>query len=265
MAVGKDWLVQWDGEGMDEAWLRFGKDGLRMAKTDPDGDFSSDFEHLAFTRAGECDSVSAASTREAAGLAEVSAGPGIALDMRYAASNNFVGAPVDGYGAARCWLKPSAATALERVAEALRPRGLRLRVFDCYRPARAVANFMRWAAAPENAATRAKWHPNLDKRALVPDYIADVSGHSRGATLDLSLERCTGTDCAAVDMGTPFDLFDPRANTDSPQATPEQRANRQLLKEAMTAAGFENYAKEWWHYTWQPSAVAKIRYDAPIR
>jgi D-alanyl-D-alanine dipeptidase len=99
----------------------------------------------------------------------------------------------------------------------------------------------------------------------VPDYIADVSGHSRGATLDLSLERCAGQHCAALDMGTPFDLFDPSANTDSPATTAEQHANRLLLKQAMAAEGFENYDKEWWHYTWQPEAVARIRFDVPVR
>jgi D-alanyl-D-alanine dipeptidase len=196
---------------------------------------------------------------------DVPVGAGIDLEMRYATANNFTGARVDGYEAPRCWLRASAATALQRAADDLAPRGLKLRVFDCYRPARAVANFMRWAAAPEKAATRAAWHPNLAKNVLVPDYIADVSGHSRGATLDLTLERCEGSQCTPLDMGTPFDLFDPLANTDSPQATAAQRANRQLLKAAMQAQGFENYDKEWWHYTWDPLAVAKIRYDVPIR
>ena len=269
MAVGADWLVQWDNEGLDEAWLRFatGASGLqlRMAKTDPDGDFSSDYEDLAFARAGECDGVAPVQSAAEAGLVEVVAGDAIALDMRYAGSENFTGARVDGYEAPRCWLRPSAAQALRRVAESLQPRGLRLRVFDCYRPARAVAHFLRWTAGPEDAAVRATWHPNLARKALVPDYIADVSGHSRGATLDLTLERCSGGRCEALDMGTPFDLFDPRANTDSPQASGAQRANRQLLKAAMEAEGFENYAMEWWHYTWQPAAVAKIRYDVPIR
>jgi microsomal dipeptidase-like Zn-dependent dipeptidase/CubicO group peptidase (beta-lactamase class C family)/D-alanyl-D-alanine dipeptidase len=269
MAVGKDLLVQWNGDGLDEAWLRFatGANGpqLRMAKTDPDGDFSSDYEDLSFTRVGECDGIAAAKTAAEAGLVDVTALAGLELEMRYATANNFTGARVDGYEAPRCWLKASAASALQRVVDELRPRGMKLRVFDCYRPARAVANFMRWAAAPEKADSRAAWHPNLSKKALVPDYIADVSGHSRGATLDLTLERCDGQHCAALDMGTPFDLFDPRANTDSPQATAEQRANRQLLKAAMEAEGFRNYDKEWWHYTWDPLAVAKIRYDVPIR
>lgn len=269
MAVGRNWIVQWDEDGVDEAWLRFSGSGadarLRMAKVDPDADFSSDYEDLAFVRAGECDGVSPATTAAQAGLVAPPAGPGIVLDMRYAGRDNFVGERVDGYDAPRCLLRPLAAEALGRVSDALQARGLRLRVFDCYRPARAVAHFMRWAARPEDAATRAAHHPNLAKSALVPDYIAAVSGHSRGATVDLTLDRCASGACLPLDMGTSFDFFDPRANTAAPGLADAQRANRQLLVEAMAAQGFENYPMEWWHYTWRPAAVAHLRYDVPIR
>jgi D-alanyl-D-alanine dipeptidase/CubicO group peptidase (beta-lactamase class C family) len=270
MAVGPQWLVQWDGTGVDEAWLRFAGDAARrtasMAKVDPDADFSSDYEHLAFVRTGACDAVSAATTPAEAGLVDVATlTDAVALDMRYAGSHNFTGARVAGYEAPHCLLKASAAEALARVAVALRPRGLRLKVFDCYRPARAVAQFMRWAATPEDPRTRTEWHPRIAKSALVPDYIAAVSGHSRGATVDLTLERCASGRCEALDMGTPFDLFDTRANTDSPEVTAAQRANRQLLREALAAEDFENYPMEWWHYTWQPAAVARIRHDVPVR
>jgi microsomal dipeptidase-like Zn-dependent dipeptidase/D-alanyl-D-alanine dipeptidase/CubicO group peptidase (beta-lactamase class C family) len=269
MALGDDWLVQWDDDGLDAAWLRFAGAGasarLRMAKVDPDADFSSDYEDLAFERVGDCDAVLPARTAAEAGLVEVPATPGIALDMRYAGSDNFVGTPIDGYEAPRCLLRPLAAEALARVADALRARGLRLHVFDCYRPARAVAHFVRWAATPERAATRAAWHPNLPKSALMPDYIAPVSGHTRGATIDLGVDRCDGGACRPLDMGTAFDVFDPRANTDAPGLGAEQRANRDLLRAAMAAEGFENYPMEWWHYTWQPAGNARIRYDVPIR
>jgi D-alanyl-D-alanine dipeptidase len=237
-----------------------------MRKVDPDADFSSDYEDLHFTRVGDCDGVSAARTPAEAGLvsaAEVV--PALGLDMRYASADNFTGARVDGYEAPTCLLRPSAAEALGRVQAALRPRGLRLRVFDCYRPTRAVAAFMRWAAQPEQAATRAAYHPNLPKSGLVSGYIAEVSGHSRGATVDLTLERCQGTRCEPLDMGTGFDFFDPLANTDSPAATAAQRANRDLLRAAMAAEGFENYPMEWWHYTWTPAAVPRIRHDVPVR
>src|SRR5690606_40727579 len=121
-----------------------------------------------------------------------------------AGSDNFVGAPVDGYEAPRCWLKREAAEALARVEASLRGRHQRLRIFDCYRPMRAVAHFMRWLDDAGDQRTRAAHYPDLDKRQLRGDYIAPLSGHSRGATVDLTLLQCDDRDagCAPLDMGT---------------------------------------------------------------
>jgi len=191
--------------------------------------------------------------------------PDISEQIRYAGSENFVGAPVEGYGAARCYLRESAAQALQRVELSLRQEGFRLRLFDCYRPARAVRHFVRWAADLQDQRTKARYYPNLDKTQLLGDYIAPVSGHSRGATLDLTLLDCRGAEsqCAPLDMGTEFDFFDASANTDSPQITPVQRDNRQRLLRAMAQQGFNNYPQEWWHYT-LASHDSKTIYDIPI-
>ena len=70
--------------------------------------------------------------------------PDVSQDIRYFGKHNFVGTRVDGYEAPRCWLKREAADALARVERDLRARHQRLRVYDCYRPASAVAHFMRW-------------------------------------------------------------------------------------------------------------------------
>lgn len=192
--------------------------------------------------------------------------PDIAQDIRYAGSDNFVGAPVDGYEAPRCWLKREAADALARVEAALRERHQRLRIFDCYRPARAVAHFMRWVDDPADLKTKAAHYPDLDKAQLVGEYISPRSGHSRGATVDLTLLQCDSTDaaCMPVDMGTEFDFFGTRANTDSPDVDAGQRANRLRLRDAMHAAGFRNYPMEWWHYTFQPEPTPGIFYDVPV-
>jgi D-alanyl-D-alanine dipeptidase len=210
--------------------------------------------------------LSSARTAAEAGLVDVrSLVPDLAEDIKYAGSDNFVGMPVDGYGSAKCELLLPAAQALAKVEQALRPRGLRLLVWDCYRPVRAVQHFVRWAANLSDQRTKAAHYPDLDKSALLGDYIAPVSGHSRGATLDLTLLRCDGSRCAPLDMGTEFDLFDPRANTDSPLVTPEQRANRSLLRGAMQAQGFRNYPMEWWHYTLTPEPSPTRMYDVPIK
>lgn len=190
--------------------------------------------------------------------------PDIAQDIRYAGSDNFVGAPIDGYQAPRCYLLEPVAEALQKVEQDLRQQDLRLKIFDCYRPARAVAHFVRWANDPGAQRNKTEYYPDMDKRDLLGDYIAPVSGHSRGATVDLTLLQCEGEACEPLDMGTGFDFFGPRANTDSPLATPTQRANRERLREAMARHGFVNYPLEWWHYTLQPEPTPTLMYDVPV-
>ena len=212
--------------------------------------------------------VDAATTPDAAGMLDIrSLVPDIDLELRYAGSDNFVGARVDGYEAPRCYLLAPAARALARAELALRREHLRLRIYDCYRPARAVRHFVRWAQDRNDLRTKPRYYPNLDKRELLGDYISPTSGHSRGATLDLTLMRCdaAGSACAPVDMGTEFDFFDTAAHTDAPQASTAQRANRHRLRTAMERAGFRNYPLEWWHYTLDPEPEPRRFYDFVIR
>ena len=212
--------------------------------------------------------VSPARTAAEAGLVDVSTLiPDLDLDMRYAGSHNFVGRTIDGYEAGRCYLLRPAAEALERVQRDLREQGLGLRTFDCYRPVRAVRHFVRWAKDLDDQATKAEFYPRLPKTALLGDYIAETSGHSRGATLDLTLVRCNagGRECTPLDMGTPFDFFDTQANTDAPGLADEQRGNRQQLRAAMERHGFRNYPMEWWHFTLSPEPTPQLAYDVPVR
>ena len=208
-----------------------------------------------------------AGSPEAAGMVDIrTLVPDIDLEMRYASDDNFVGTRVEGYEAARCFLQVPAARALARVEAALRREHRRLRIYDCYRPARAVRHFVAWANDASDQRTKAEYYPNLGKHELLGGYISPTSGHSRGATLDLTLMQCDGNDrdCAPLDMGTSFDFFDPIANTDSPQATAEQRANRLRLRTAMERAGFRNYPMEWWHFTLDPEPEPKRFYDFVI-
>ena len=192
--------------------------------------------------------------------------PDLDLDMRYAGANNFTGAPVDGYEAPKCFLLRPAAEALARVERDLREQHMRLRIYDCYRPVRAVQRFVAWAHAPDDGRTKADYYPTFDKPALLGDYIAPTSGHSRGATVDLDLQQCDANDaCAPLDMGTHFDFFDTLANTDSPKATDAQRANRHRLRAAMEARGFRNYPMEWWHFTLNPEPSPGVAYDITVR
>lgn len=174
--------------------------------------------------------------------------PGLVVEMRYAGSHNFVGRPINGYQAPVCWLTRPAADALAGVQADLARFGLGLKVYDCYRPARAVADFEAWARDLSDQAHKSEFYPNVDKSRLFQlGYIADRSGHSRGSTVDLTvIDRASG---AEIDMGSPFDLFDPRSWPESNQMAPAQRASRMMLQSVMRAHGFSPLQQEWWHFT----------------
>lgn len=189
--------------------------------------------------------------------------PGLALQIRYATDDNFTGGQVTGYEAPRCLLSAEAVQALAGVQLDLRTRGLQLLVYDCFRPQRAVDHFMRWTAGPDDPAARRTYYPNVAKTALVAEgYIADRSGHSRGSTLDVTLATLGGD---ALDMGTPWDFFDPLSWTESEGVAPGARKNRLLLREVMEAHGFDNYPQEWWHFTLRDEPFPDTYFDLPLR
>lgn len=187
----------------------------------------------------------------------------IRFDIRYAGKDNFVGTRVEGYEAPRCLLSPPAATALAELQAELRPFGLGLVVYDCYRPQRAVDHFMRWSRDPADQKTRARYYPNEDKSQLFArGYVDARSGHSRGSTVDLGLADAAGH---ALDMGTGWDYLDPLSATEVTGIDPAARRNRLLLRALMEKHGFRNYVKEWWHYTLADEPWPDRYFDLPIR
>ncbi len=181
-------------------------------------------------------------------LADVqSLDPSIAVELRYATSNNFTGAPLPGYEANRAYLRREAASALARVQRDLRPRGLGLKIFDGYRPVRATLAMVDWTARVHR--------PDL----LTDGYIASRSRHNLGLAVDLTLIELPGG--RELEMGTPFDTFSSAAHTAN--ASGLAATNRQKLKSAMEAEGFVNYDQEWWHYTF--SVPNPLRFDRPVR
>jgi D-alanyl-D-alanine dipeptidase len=189
--------------------------------------------------------------------------PGLTTDIRYAGSHNFTSRPIDGYEAPRCLLTREAAEALAEVAREVSSRGLHVKVFDCYRPTRAVANFVRWARDIGDTVAKAEFYPNVDKRTLFRDgYIASHSGHSRGSTIDMTLARDDGHE---LDMGTPFDFFSPKSWTADSSITAEQHDNRMLLAAAMRRHGFRGYDKEWWHFTLRGEPFPEMFFDFPVK
>jgi len=211
--------------------------------------------------------------------------PGIPEDMRYAGSNNFVGRPLAGYDAAECVVKREVGLALKRVQAELAPQKLSLKMLDCYRPARAVHDMVLWAQNGRETPAERRYNPAFSKQDLFRlGYIAEHSGHSTGAAVDLTLVDLATSrsevfdpnrayaDCTApetvrapegsVDMGTGYDCSDRKAHTAADSITPAQRRWRNLLVAAMAKQGFVNYAKEWWHFSLP--GTAGPAYDFPI-
>jgi zinc D-Ala-D-Ala dipeptidase len=193
--------------------------------------------------------------------------PGLVVDLRYYTSNNFVGAPVDGYLQPRPILSRPAAMALNGVQKALQPLGLSLKVFDAYRPQRAVNHFVRWGTDLADRKTKAVYYPDVAKENLFKEgYIAAQSSHSRGSTVDLTLVyRNASGGNQELDMGSPFDYFGPISWPTSLQVTPQQRANRLLLRSLMVAHGFAPYAQEWWHFTLRSEPYPDTYFNFPVR
>ncbi|MGQ3675783.1 M15 family metallopeptidase [Xanthobacter sp. TB0139] len=188
--------------------------------------------------------------------------PDLIVDLRYCQADNFVGVPIDGYVAPRALLTRPAALALGKVAEAVRAEGLRVKVFDCYRPVRAVAHFARWAEDLADTQTKPAYYPDFEKKQLFTEgYIASHSGHSRGSTLDMTLVSESGEE---LDMGTPFDLFSPLSWPACSQVSARAQANRIRLAQVMDEQGFEPFAMEWWHFTLRAEPFPDSYFDFPI-
>lgn len=211
--------------------------------------------------------------------------PDVVMDIRYCTEHNFVGARVDGYEACKCYLTQETTQALAKVQADLKPFGFGLKVYDCYRPQRAVDHFVRWAEDIQDTATKTEFYPTVDKKHLFRDgYIASKSSHSRGSTLDVSIVELPAQEqpefvlgqteqkaCYraaserfpdnSIDMGTGFDCFHERSHPENLELGARQRLNRLLLKTLMEKHGFVYYDREWWHFTLRDEPFPDTYFD----
>ncbi len=190
--------------------------------------------------------------------------PGVLVEARYATTYNFVGEPIRGYCGNTLWLTREAAQALYFANEKAMEQGYCLKVLDGYRPQRAVDHFVAWAKDVTDTKMKQEFYPNVEKSNLFQEgYIATRSGHSRGSTVDVTLvQLASGQE---VDMGSPFDYFDPISHALRTQGlTEEQIKNRGLLREWMTQAGFRPLSTEWWHFTLEDEPFPNTYFDVPM-
>lgn len=188
--------------------------------------------------------------------------PDIIPDIRYYSNYNFVGTRVNGYEEPVALLTKEAARALASVADKLREKGYRIKIYDAYRPQIAVDHFAAWAEDPNDDKMKADFYPDLDKSVLFDyGYIAHYSGHSRGCTVDMTLCDSSGKE---IDMGSTFDYFGEISHPDYTGITDEQYSNRMLLRDAMTEGGFRPCATEWWDFTLLDEPYPNTYFSFPV-
>ena len=189
--------------------------------------------------------------------------PNIVVEIRYHGSNNFVGASIDGYKESRCILTLSAAARLKNAQNELQHFGLGLKIFDAYRPQKAVDHFVRWSKNKDTN-MKVEYFPDVPKEDLFKEgYIASRSGHSRGSTVDLSIISLK--DMKELDMGTDYDFFGKESWPSNMKISAGQRANRMLLQSLMKKYGFRPLKEEWWHFTMNDEPFPNTYFDFPVQ
>ncbi len=193
--------------------------------------------------------------------------PDVIEEIRYSTTNNFMGVKVEGYNANAAIVTKQTALRLKEAADEFREMGYVIKIFDAYRPQRAVDHFVRWAQGPDEK-NKAEYYPTIAKKNLFPRYIARKSGHSKGSTIDMTI--CDMTTKKEVDMGSHFDYFGPPSHTSYMGAYPGGNVNRQhnknrlMLKRVMEKHGFTNYANEWWHFTLNNQPYPNTYFNFPV-
>ena len=187
----------------------------------------------------------------------------LAVELRYCNDDNFVGQQIDGYNKEVVIMTDLAAKALRKIQDTLKKQGLGIKIYDAYRPQRAVNHFVKWAKQINDTLKKHEYYPNVKKQNLFRQgYISSKSRHSSGSTVDLTIVNLeTGEE---LDMGTPYDFFGPESWVENNKLTANQIANRQLLQRVMLTNGFRNYPKEWWHFTLRGEPYRNQYFDFPV-
>jgi D-alanyl-D-alanine dipeptidase len=191
--------------------------------------------------------------------------PDAILEIRYHTSYNFVGEPIDGYEQPTALLTREAAEALRAVSDDVMAQGYRLKIYDAYRPQCAVDHFVRWASNLPDTLMKRYFYPGVEKSSLFEEeYIMKKSGHTRGSTVDLTLFDMTTE--KELDMGGTFDRFGIESHPDyTATLTPQQYANRMILRDAMVRHGFKTLDSEWWHFTLVNEPYPDTYFTFPVR
>lgn len=190
--------------------------------------------------------------------------PDVALEIRYAGQDNFVGDCIKGYDAPVAILSKRAAEALLLVQNEVKKEGYSIKIFDAYRPQMAVDHFVKWSKDVKDTLMKANYYPDIPKNRLFQlGYIASRSGHTRGSTLDLTLiDNNNGLE---IDMGSPYDFFGEISHHNTSKINEQQKKNRKYLMHIMMKYGFRPYPEEWWHYSFRNEPFPDTYFNFPVK
>jgi len=209
--------------------------------------------------------------------------PSIQIDLVLATNYNFTGKIIDGYSEnSKCYLTRQAAQSIKSVQDKLVPMGLSLKLYDCYRPKKALDDFERWLKTDDNS-MKGIFFPDVEKKDMTMSR--QSSGHNRGSSVSLTLVPLESKNihikngfkrasCIAnyedrqvddsLDMGTNYMCFSPKISLDNLNISPQARANRLLLSTLMESSGFTPTNKNWWYYTLKNEPYKNIYFDFNI-
>lgn len=190
--------------------------------------------------------------------------PDVLQEIRYYSAYNFVGSHIDGYEEPVALMTREAAAALKAAAADFRADGYVIKIYDAYRPQRAVNHFIRWGTDTRDVRMKNYFYPTTDKsRVFELGYVATRSGHTHGSTIDMTLvDMKTGRE---LDVGEHFDYFGERSHYAYKGISQKQQENRRYLRRIMEKHGFQGLAEEWWHFSLKNEPFPDTYFDFPVR
>ena len=211
----------------------------------------------------------------------------IIVNLKYFTKDNFIGEKIPHYKVNRGIMTKEAAIALSKAQKKFLEKGYSIVIYDAYRPSSSVKYFSEWMKEQNNTKRKKFHYPYIEKKSDMANvYINEISGHSRGSTIDMTIIDLKKTllkesiyeerifngkiypynNDNTIDCGTSFDLMDPASWSDNNifNFTEEQKNNRKFIKDIMESEGFKILKEEWWHFTLKNEPFPNDYFDFEI-
>lgn len=189
--------------------------------------------------------------------------PELLVDVRYYSTFNFVSERIDGYEEPIILCTKELCEAMKKVIPIFKEKGYLVKVFDAYRPQKAVDHFVRWSLEEGKESMKQYFYPDYQKEEIFGEFVIKKSSHSRGSAIDFTLfDMATQQD---VDMGGTFDYFGEKSYPFYDKISNQQKENRMFLRQVMLENGFIPFPSEWWHFSLEKEPYPNTYFNFPIK